>query len=404
MQNSEVVWEFTVEEKNKIGEGAFSIVYKCYSKTLKKDVALKSLKSYYDKDTVDYNKEFNREWLDQLKMAKEIASGIFHLHNKGIVHRDLHDKNVLVHDIAIHVINNGRETSIPGTPDDFVNLYKKAWHSEPEERPTIEKICLELDIQLYPKQIARGLNSLSCYNCSLEDRAYFTVRFFGGLVQDENFTKFVRQSVQTFFQGLKGLSQEEGAVRLEESRQEFVAANKVVKVIWFLVAAALEIAVISANFYFLDAVSVVLNCFSAIITFIAIAIRRENVATFAVEGIFVALKLLFMNMIPLTILFAAGNVAFAFYVFKTNNATISNLIETINVEIFEKYNLWKNAKIFEAENNALKVENYALKYELSNLKTRYNDLEKDITNLKEKYVASNERKIILESQETEFKS
>ncbi|CAG8606851.1 46491_t:CDS:2 [Gigaspora margarita] len=88
---------------------------------------------------------------------------------------------------------------------------------------------------------------------------------------------------------------------------------------------------------------------------------------------------------------------------ETNNAIISNLIETINVEIFEKYNLWKNAKFFETENNALKVENHALKYELSNLKTRYTDLEKDITNLKEKYIASSERKIILESQETEYK-
>ncbi|CAG8670717.1 39146_t:CDS:2 [Gigaspora margarita] len=87
----------------------------------------------------------------------------------------------------------------------------------------------------------------------------------------------------------------------------------------------------------------------------------------------------------------------------TNNTIISNLIKTINVEIFEKYNLWKNAKVFETENNALKVENHALKYKLSNLKTRYTNLEKNITNLKEKYIASNERKIILESQETEFK-
>ncbi|CAG8731557.1 43275_t:CDS:2, partial [Gigaspora margarita] len=105
----------------------------------------------------------------------------------------------------------------------------------------------------------------------------------------------------------------------------------------------------------------------------------------------------------LTAIILLSILALFWYHQKTNNAIISNLIETINVEIFEKYNLWKNAKFFETENNALKVENYALKYELSNLKTRYTDLEKDITNLKEKYIASNERKIILESQETEFK-
>ncbi|CAG8856825.1 13055_t:CDS:2, partial [Gigaspora margarita] len=45
------------------------------------------------------------------------------------------------------------------------------------------------------------------------------------------------------------------------------------------------------------------------------------------------------------------------------------------------YNLWKNAKFVETENNALK----------------------EFTNLKEKNAASNERKIFLESQGTEFK-
>ncbi|CAG8774611.1 11898_t:CDS:1, partial [Racocetra fulgida] len=48
-------------EENKIGQGGFGNIYKCYSKKLKKYVALKLLKSYNDKDTVDYNKEFIRE-------------------------------------------------------------------------------------------------------------------------------------------------------------------------------------------------------------------------------------------------------------------------------------------------------------------------------------------------------
>ncbi|CAG8727903.1 22739_t:CDS:2, partial [Racocetra persica] len=88
----------------------------------------------------------------------------------------------------------------------------------------------------------------------------------------------------------------------------------------------------------------------------------------------------------------------------TNNTTISNLIETINAEIFKKYNLWKNVKFFETENNALKVENYVLKSELSTLKTQYIDLEKEITNLKEKNATSNERKTFLELQGTELKN
>ncbi|CAG8588134.1 37383_t:CDS:2 [Gigaspora margarita] len=291
--------EYDFKESTLIASGSFGTVYRAYSPKLGCVVALKKFSSKENEvykemtsqehDNIiqffgvtqdpgtkeyglvlhfannghlrDYLKKYSDSlrWLDKLRMAKDIASGINYLHRKKI-----------------------------------------------------------LDIQLYPKQIARGLNSLLCYSCSFEDRTYFTVRFFWGLVQDEYFAAFVCQSVQTFYQGLKELSQEEGSVRFEGSRKEFVAANKVVKVAWFLVAAALEIAIIGANFYFLNAISVVLNCFSAIITFIAIAIRRENVAAFAVEGSFIALKLLFMNVIPLIIIFAVGNVAFAFYIFKWN--------------------------------------------------------------------------------------
>ncbi|CAG8755007.1 25958_t:CDS:2 [Gigaspora margarita] len=49
-------------------------------------------------------------------------------------------------------------------------------------------------------------------------------------------------------------------------------------------------------------------------------------------------------------------------------------------------------------NNTLQVPGMTLLEDL-----RYTDLEKDITNLKEKHIASNKRKFILESQETKFK-
>ncbi|CAG8804986.1 22961_t:CDS:2, partial [Gigaspora margarita] len=77
------------------------------------------------------------------------------------------------------------------------------------------------------------------------------------------------------------------------------------------------------------------------------------------------LKKILTTVISLSIL------ALFWYHQKTNNTIISTLIETINDLIFEKYNLWKNAKFFKTENNALKVENYVLKSELSNLKTKY---------------------------------
>ncbi|RIB29456.1 kinase-like domain-containing protein [Gigaspora rosea] len=37
------------------------------------------------------------QWVDKLRIAKEIALGLLFLHNKGIIHRDLHSKNILIH-------------------------------------------------------------------------------------------------------------------------------------------------------------------------------------------------------------------------------------------------------------------------------------------------------------------
>ncbi|RIB24547.1 kinase-like domain-containing protein [Gigaspora rosea] len=37
------------------------------------------------------------QWTDKLRIAKEIALGLLYLHDKNIIHRDLHSKNILVH-------------------------------------------------------------------------------------------------------------------------------------------------------------------------------------------------------------------------------------------------------------------------------------------------------------------
>ncbi|KAF0444673.1 kinase-like protein [Gigaspora margarita] len=37
------------------------------------------------------------QWTDKLRIAKEIALGLLFLHDKNIIHRDLHSKNVLIH-------------------------------------------------------------------------------------------------------------------------------------------------------------------------------------------------------------------------------------------------------------------------------------------------------------------
>ncbi|KAF0502929.1 kinase-like protein [Gigaspora margarita] len=46
-------------------------------------------------------------WLDKLRFAQEIAEGLSYLHSKGILHRDLHSKNILVHKRRILIADFG---------------------------------------------------------------------------------------------------------------------------------------------------------------------------------------------------------------------------------------------------------------------------------------------------------
>ncbi|KAF0521248.1 kinase-like protein [Gigaspora margarita] len=223
-----------------IGRGGFGTVYSAYSKDVEKTIALKSLYcedndndtspnglikelknitrvSHHDNIvrffgiTQDPNIEIyymvlqfanngdlrcylrnhfsELDWATKIRMAKDISSGINCLHNTNIVHRDLHDRNVLVHDDPfkykrdessdiyslgllfwelssgippfknisnpangiLHVINGERETPINGTPADFMNIYRDAWNGDPNLRPSIAEIRNRLNnMQMIP--------------------------------------------------------------------------------------------------------------------------------------------------------------------------------------------------------------------------------------------------------------
>ncbi|CAG8474618.1 32697_t:CDS:2 [Gigaspora margarita] len=314
MKNTDFEYEFNeFKEKQIIDSGSFSTVYMSYSQKLDSIVALKMFSNKENEDFKeaiiqevkimcerklehnniiqvfgitkdpelseyglvlhyannghlrDYLKKHSLEWSDKFRMAKEIASGINYLHNKS-------DK-----DIKQYVIIGGREEPIYETPDNFKNLYIRDWSGDLGKRPMSKKICLELDTQIclhHLYQITNGLKGFFFRVHPSEDRDYLLDQIFQDLVQDKEFAK---KFVATF--------------QLEKALKKALEnAMKFVKVVSFFCAAALENAVVIANFYFQDAVHVFLNCFSAavIVTFAAVTNRKENekafcVAVFAVE-------------------------------------------------------------------------------------------------------------------------
>ncbi|CAB5355246.1 unnamed protein product [Rhizophagus irregularis] len=77
-------------------------------------------------------------WEDQLKFANDIASAVLYLHRHQIIHGDLHPGNS-------NILEGMREKPYPGTNHKFIALYKKCWQHEPNIRPEIRQVILELE-------------------------------------------------------------------------------------------------------------------------------------------------------------------------------------------------------------------------------------------------------------------
>ncbi|CAB4495457.1 unnamed protein product [Rhizophagus irregularis] len=112
------------------------------------------------------------EWEKKIQMALDITSGLNFLHSKGIIHRDLHSKNILVNDGELLIAdfgfserltevtsnstedrdmlgyqishNNLREDPIEGTPLEYQLLYQECRDDDPAKRPNIDQVYKEI--------------------------------------------------------------------------------------------------------------------------------------------------------------------------------------------------------------------------------------------------------------------
>ncbi|CAB4473007.1 unnamed protein product [Rhizophagus irregularis] len=85
-------------------------------------------------------------WEDKKRLAFQIADGLNYLHNENVLHRDLHSKNIVIHENNAKIIDFGkREIPIPETPIEFEELYLKCWNQEPKQRPIISKVLEEFE-------------------------------------------------------------------------------------------------------------------------------------------------------------------------------------------------------------------------------------------------------------------
>ncbi|CAB5388590.1 unnamed protein product [Rhizophagus irregularis] len=110
-----------------------------------------TLRNYLEKTFLSLN------WINKYELAIQLSVAVEFLHERGIVHKDLHSRSILVHQNSIRLADSGlskrinnssqtweglREVVVDGgTPK---GLYKKCWNGDPENRPTIQKVITTL--------------------------------------------------------------------------------------------------------------------------------------------------------------------------------------------------------------------------------------------------------------------
>ncbi|CAG8463396.1 7213_t:CDS:2 [Racocetra persica] len=89
-------------------------------------------------------------WDQRLELACQITKGLCYLHSEGIIHRDLHDKNIVIHDRKAKITDFGNATSINTQTNIHNELFGMIPFLAPEllEQHTSNKIsyCEKTDI------------------------------------------------------------------------------------------------------------------------------------------------------------------------------------------------------------------------------------------------------------------
>ncbi|GBC45474.2 kinase-like domain-containing protein [Rhizophagus irregularis DAOM 181602=DAOM 197198] len=152
-----------------IGFGGFGKVYRVNWKSSPNYLALKSFFNFNNVTIKEIVKDlkslkFNVKWIFMrilfVSVVLQQKIKLIIQKNIGIIHHDLHSKNVLVHQnmvkladfgkpydvcLAINISQGLRETPIPDTPEDCVNIYTDCWNNEPDNRPTINQVVFKLN-------------------------------------------------------------------------------------------------------------------------------------------------------------------------------------------------------------------------------------------------------------------
>ncbi|CAB4418825.1 unnamed protein product, partial [Rhizophagus irregularis] len=175
----------------------------------------------------------NLTWNDKKKLAFQIADGLNYLHHENILHRDLHSKNIVIHEsnakitdferlknpespspytkssdiysfgvlmweissghppfehfddkwaLAYSIVNNNtREKLVPNTPEKYEKLYTKCWSQEPKLRPMINEILDEFERMDFGNDIGNLISESQTSTESLEHH-----QFISNLIVDWN--------------------------------------------------------------------------------------------------------------------------------------------------------------------------------------------------------------------------